>query len=84
MTHRYRPGSVRGRGSRGRTAHLFAVLRDDAITATSPADEDESQIEFCMSWHQVANGLDVLGIDEATVLEVLTEAIATRRRGPLT
>jgi hypothetical protein len=59
------------------------LLRDDAITSALPdgddEDEYEGQIEFCMPGQHVADRLDVLGIDDATVLEALAETVAYRR-----
>jgi hypothetical protein len=62
----------------GETAHLFAVLRDDAIIL-APTGDEEGDVHFSMPGRQVADRLDVFGIDESAALEVLAEAIENRR-----
>jgi hypothetical protein len=64
----------------GEVAHLFAVLRDDAITSVKADDEDAYQLEFSMPGKQVADRLDVLSIDQQAALEDLGQVIAQHRR----
>jgi hypothetical protein len=66
----------------GEVAHLFAVLRDDAITSADAPDEDHDayQLEFTMPGQQVADRLDVMGIGEEAALEYLAKALATHQR----
>ncbi|WP_328383531.1 hypothetical protein OHQ88_13790 [Micromonospora zamorensis] len=57
----------------GEKAHLLAILRDDAMI--EPDDDGLAEIAFRMPGHQVADRLDVIGVDQATVFDALRDSI---------
>jgi hypothetical protein len=61
----------------GEKAHLLAILRDDAMI--EPDDDDLAEIAFRMPGRQVADRLDVIGVDQVTVFDALRESVAFRK-----
>ncbi|MDI5936702.1 MULTISPECIES: hypothetical protein [unclassified Micromonospora] len=62
----------------GEKGLLLAILRDDAMI--EPDDDDFAEIAFRMPGHQVADRLDVIGVDQATVFDVLREAVEFKKQ----
>ncbi|MFC6023633.1 hypothetical protein ACFP2T_46705 [Plantactinospora solaniradicis] len=61
----------------GEKGHLLAILRDDA--EIEPDDYDLAQIAFCMPGYQLADRLDVIGVDQAAVFDALADGVTLKK-----